>query len=170
LTHTVADGVRVVVSSGGPAGAAASEGQAYGLLLTGLAMTSAQGSSPPYRQALTFGEELFAGSRRMCAMSRRSCQEDGQAMCGGKQGKRSGESTPGFSACLPAWRFDVSLRSQLLSGSASDADEDALLGLLLMLACSDALLWPAWHAAAAWAYETARAFLQYNTIEAPEGL
>ena len=84
----------------------------YGLMLAGLAMTSVEQGTQSWRTALTFGEELFAGWRRMCEMSRKSCQDDGQARCGGRLNKRTGETIKGFASCLPAWRFDDNLRSQ----------------------------------------------------------
>ncbi|KAL1500493.1 hypothetical protein AB1Y20_013150 [Prymnesium parvum] len=173
LTLPLTPAGRAVQSSGGVAGGVVSEGQGYGLLLAGLTLTSEARGSAGWQAALLFGEELFAGWRRMCELTRHGCQDDAQASgaaCGGKMNKRTGERTKGIAACLPAWRFDESLRAQQSPGSATDGDEDALLGLILLISASDANAWPLWHSAVLWAFETARAFLRYNTIEAPRGL
>ena len=157
---------RAVLSSGGVAdGVVVSEGMGYGLLLAGVALASEPRDSECWRKALSLGEELFAGWRLMCERTRNSCQAYAPAMCGGRV-KRTGEPSRGTVACLPAWQFDVELRRQRSSGSAADADEDALLGLVLMVEATDAAAWPSRPAAQLWAYETARAFLQYNTAAA----
>jgi len=162
LTSTAADGVRVVHSSGGAAGGVISEGMGYALLLAGLAMSSERPSSPEWQTALAFGEEIFAGWRRMCELTRESCQEDATARCGSRP-RKNAEPLPGFASCLPAWKFDDKLRTQQAAGSATDGDEDALLGMVLMVSSSDADTWPLWRSAAHWAFETARAFLRFNT-------
>ena len=132
LTMESAGNARVVRSSGGAAsGGVVSEGMGYGLLLAGIAAAAEERGSDSWRASLSFGEELFVGWRRMAESTHSSCQDDDQrALCGGRP-KRTGEGpTRGHSACLPAWRFDHQIRKQAGPGSAADADEDALLGLV----------------------------------------
>ena len=132
LTVEVAGNARVVRSSGGAAsGGVVSEGMGYGLLLAGIAAAAEERGGASWRASLWFGEQLFVGWRRMAESSHSSCQDDDQrALCGGRL-KRTGEGpTRGHSACLPAWRFDNQIRKQAGPGSAADADEDALLGLV----------------------------------------
>lgn len=103
----------------------------YGLLLAGVAAAAEERGGASWRAALRFGEQLFAGWRHMAESSYSSCQDnDPRALCGGRL-KHTGEGpTRSHSACLPAWRFDNQIRKQPGSGSAADADEDALLGLM----------------------------------------
>ena len=132
LTVESAGNARVVRSSGGAAsGGVVSEGMGYGLLLAGIAAAAEERGSDSWRASLSFGEQLFVGWRRMAESTHSSCQDDDQrALCGGRP-KRTGEGpTRGHSACLPAWRFDNQIRKQAGPGSAADADEDALLGLV----------------------------------------
>ena len=153
---------RVVMSSGGVAGGVISEGQGYGMLLAGIALASQPPSSPAWQEALSFAQELFAGWRRMCELSKNSCQDDARLRCGGRR-KHEGEKAEGFAPCLPSWQFDEGLKSQRGSGSATDGDEDALLGLVLLLQSSSASAWPLWERTLSWTYESIRAFLHYNT-------
>jgi hypothetical protein len=153
---------RVVKSSGGAAGGVVSEGQGYGLLLAGVTLSTQTPGSTAYRATLSFAEELFSGWRRMAELSKGSCQDDPTLRCGGHR-KREGEMAKGFAPCLPSWAFDDTLRAQRGSGSASDGDEDAILGLVLLLQSSSAEHWPLWDRALSWTYETVRAFLRYNT-------
>ena len=132
LTVESGGNARVVRSSGGAAsGGVVSEGMGYGLLLAGIAAAAEERGSDSWRASLSFGEQLFVGWRRMAESTHSSCQDDDQrALCGGRP-KRTGEGpTRGHSACLPAWRFDNQIRKQAGPGSAADADEDALLGLV----------------------------------------
>ena len=155
---------RVVHSSGGAAGAKSitSEGMGYGLLIAGVAVASQPESSAGWRAALTFGEELFAGWRRMCELSTGTCQDDPHQWCGGRL-KRDGPGAKGFASCLPSWLFDDALRAQAASGSAADGDEDALLGLVLLTQSTSPKLWPLHEQTLAWTYESLRAFLRYDT-------
>ena len=138
-----------------------SEGMGYGLIVAGIALSTQPTGSPSWRAALSFGEELFAGWRRMCELSRDHCQDDPHLRCGGRL-KRDGMQARGFTSCLPSWQFDDALRTQRGSGSATDADEDALLGLVLMVQATSHQSWALWEQTLSWTYETARAFLHYN--------
>ena len=114
LTVEVAGNARVVRSSGGAAtGSVVSEGMGYGLLLAGITAAAEARGSASWRAAIWFGEQLFAGWRRMCEESRESCQDDDpRARCGGRL-KRTGEGpTRGRTPCMPSWRFDNQIRKQ----------------------------------------------------------
>ena len=154
---------RVVRSSGGAAGGVVTEGQGYGLLLAGVALAGQSIGSPGWRSTLSFGEELFAGWRRMCELSTNSCQDEPRLRCGGRR-KHDGERAEGFAPCLPSWQFDDELKKQRGAGSATDGDEDALLGLVLLLQSSSASSWPLWERTLSWTYESVRAFLHFNTV------
>ena len=84
---------RVVRSSGGAAGGVVTEGQGYGLLLAGVALAGQSIGSPGWRSTLSFGEELFAGWRRMCELSTNSCQDEPRLRC-----HPSGPTMPRFAA------------------------------------------------------------------------
>ena len=171
LTVEVAGNARVVRSSGGAAtGSVVSEGMGYGLLLAGITAAAEARGSASWRAAIWFGEQLFAGWRRMCEESRESCQDDDpRARCGGRL-KRTGEGpTRCRTPCVRYWRFDNQIRKQSDPGSAVDADEDALLGLVLLVQASDRESWPGWETVALWAYESCRAFLRFNTLPYAEG-
>ena len=159
---------RIVKSSGGAAGGVVSEGQGYGLLLAGVTLSTQSPGTPAYRATLSFGEELFAGWRRMCELSKGSCQDDPHLRCGGHR-KRDGEAAKGFAPCLPSWAFNDDARSQRGSGSATDGDEDALLGLMLLLQSSGPEVWPLWERTLSWTYESVRAFLRFNTKASGHG-
>ena len=58
--------VRAVRSSGGAAGGVVSEGQGYGLLLTGIVAASLPRDHPRRAEILALGFELFLGWKRMC--------------------------------------------------------------------------------------------------------
>lgn len=154
---------RVVHSSGGAAGikSVTSEGMGYGLLIAGVAVATQPEASASWRAALTLGEELFAGWRRMCEMSKGGCQEDPHLWCGGLL-KRDGVNSKGFTACLPSWLFDAGVRTQAATGSATDGDEDALLGLVLLTEATSAQLWPQHEHTLSWTYESLRAFLTHG--------
>ena len=153
---------RIVKSAGGAAGGVVSEGQGYGLLLAGVTLSTQTPGTTAYRATLSFGEELFAGWRRMAELSKGSCQDEPHMRCGGHR-KRDGEAAKGFAPCLPSWAFDDGVRAQRGSGSASDGDEDAILGLILLLQASSPEEWPLWERTLSWTYESVRAFLKYNT-------
>ena len=88
---------RVVRSSGGAAGGIVSEGQGYGLLLAGVSLASQPAGSPAWRATLSFGEELFAGWRRMCELSKSACQDEARMRCGGRRSVAAGGQSVGCS-------------------------------------------------------------------------
>ena len=60
---------------------------ADGLLLAGIAVASEPRGSANWRSAIWFGEQLFAGWRRMCEISKNSCQDDPRLRCGGRRNR-----------------------------------------------------------------------------------
>mmetsp|Transcript_40791 Transcript_40791/g.101352 ORF Transcript_40791/g.101352 Transcript_40791/m.101352 type:complete len:234 (+) Transcript_40791:1717-2418(+) len=74
--------------------------------------------------------------------------------------------------CLPSWRWKPDLLQPKDHGSASDGDEDALLGLILLTLGATEEEWPCdptdfsipcYRSLVLWAYQSCRSFLQYNT-------
>lgn len=111
--------VRVVHSEGGVAGGVVSEGQGYGLLLAAGAVSALPSSHPRHAELLETAYELFLGWRLMCERtSNVGCRA--QQLCGGE-----------FD-CLPSWKWDDSLATELGTGSAPDGDEDAILGMAIL--------------------------------------
>ena len=159
---------RVVHSSGGAAGGVVSEGQGYGIMLAGM-LAAALPLDHPYREeVLLYGHELYLGWRRMCELTTiNSCQDT--HMCG----------PDGAHECLPSWKFDDRMAGEaadcpwaeqsLCTGSAPDGDEDAILGMiLLVLATAQDTPAPAWRSGMAlWAIQSARAFLEHQTVTHP---
>ena len=156
---------RIVRSSGGVAAdGVVSEGMGYGLLLAGVALSQNEAGSAEHSAALTFGEELYTGWRRMCELSQKhACQDDPTMRCGGRR-RTDGIAAKGYAPCLPSWKFDNDIESQRGTGSATDGDEDALLGLILMLHSTSTASWPLWERTLSWTYESVRAFLRFNTV------
>jgi len=141
---------RVVHSSGGAAGGVVSEGQGYGLMLAGLLAASLPPSHASRPAVLARGYELFRGWRLMCERTvSDSCQNT--YMCG----------ADGAHECLPSWQFDDAITSEVGTGSAPDGDEDAILGmLLLVLSTQDDSSRPAWWPELAqWTYQSCQSFL-----------
>ena len=68
---------RAVLSSGGAAGGVVSEGQGYGLLVSGAILASLPADHPDHNAVLDLTYEYFLGWRRMCELSNSpsSCQE-----------------------------------------------------------------------------------------------
>ena len=75
----------------------------------------------------------------------------------------------GAHVCLPGWKFNHDLSQQLGGGSAPDGDEDAILGMILLVqATKDQNPRPAWWGRMAkWAYMSCIAFIQFETAPHP---
>ncbi|EOD24312.1 hypothetical protein EMIHUDRAFT_457782 [Emiliania huxleyi CCMP1516] len=71
--------------------------------------------------------------------------------------------------CLPSWKFDDAVTQEVGTGSAPDGDEDAILGMLLLVLAtqSEAPRPPWWGEVAQWAYQSCRAFLQHLSVDHP---
>lgn len=156
-------GIRVVLSSGGAAGGVISEGQGYGLLIAGAVLGSLDPEDHRFAYALRIAHELFLGWKYMCEKTSvnkgNTClQRSNLTQCGDH-----------MSECFPSWKFDDDLQSEVGQGSATDGDEDALLGLVLVTLATENLgVRPGWwQAAAKWAYDSCRAFIVLQTTEHP---
>jgi len=160
--------IRAVHSSGGAASGVVSEGQGYGLLLAGVLAAALPASHTRRGDILNFGHELFLGWQRMCERTTiNSCQDT--HFCG----------ADGSHECLPSWKFDDTLSGEarschwaqegLCTGSAPDGDEDAILGMmLLVLATEKDSERPSWrNGMGIWAVQSARAFLEHQTVVHP---
>lgn len=123
--ETYSDGTttaRVVHSSGGAAGGVVSEGQGYGLLLAGTLAAALPQSDPSRADVIQKGYELFRGWRLMCERTTtNSCQA--AYMCGEENDHE----------CLPSWKFSDDVTLELGGGSALDGDEDAILGMVMLV-------------------------------------
>jgi hypothetical protein len=71
--------------------------------------------------------------------------------------------------CLPSWKWTRDLLEQIETGSASDADADALLGMVLLVsaATKEALHPPFVNNLILLTYQSIVAFVQYETIAHP---
>jgi len=150
---------RAVLSSGGAASGVVSEGQGYGLLIAGLLAASLDASHPRRAEVVAFALELYNGWLTMCERTVvNSCQTQTCTTPDGSQHE-----------CLPSWKFDNSLTTEIGTGSAPDGDEDAILGMiLLVLATKEDHPRPGWWVdVARWAYESCRAFLRELTVAHP---
>lgn len=146
---------RAVHSSGGAAGGVVSEGQAYGMLLAGTVAASLGSSHANFSWVVDRGVELYRGWRRMCSLSISSsaCQ--------------SYYCANGTIPCLPHWKFDDSLSVVWGTGSATDADEDAVLALILLLRATESnkASYSWWNEMSDHTYQTCRAFLDFDTSQ-----
>lgn len=159
--ETYVDGsltARVVHSSGGAAGGVVSEGQGYGLLLVGSLVAAMPRSSADRAELLSAGYELFRGWRLMCERTvADSCQAS--HFCGEDESHE----------CLPSWKFDDAVTAEAGTGSAPDGDEDAILGMLLLVLGTQGddprPSW--WDEVARWTYQSCRAFLHHLSDDHP---
>jgi hypothetical protein len=164
-TRTLADGTtvvsqRAVHSSGGVAGGVVSEGQGYGLFLAGVLAARLPRDHSRRTELLALSYEFFEGWRRMCANTvANSCQTAVEYLCG----------TPATHECLPSWQFDNGITAERGTGSAPDGDQDAILGMILLVLAtrhdSPRPLW--WDELARWTYQSCRAFLHFQSVDHP---
>ena len=97
-----ADSARVVHSSGGAAGGVVSEGQGYGLVLSGALAAAMPASHPRRAEVVATAHELFVGWRTMCERTDDNSCQTGH-MCG----------DDGAHECLPSWKFDDNLAAEV---------------------------------------------------------
>jgi len=89
-----------------------SEGQGYGLLLAGAAAAALPADHPRWDDVVTLALQYFRGWEAMCvATVADSCQE--VYLCGANEEFK----------CLPSWKFNADVSSELDTGSATDGDE-----------------------------------------------
>ncbi|CAK9084462.1 unnamed protein product [Durusdinium trenchii] len=162
LTNQPVNGsdARAVHSSGGAAGGVVSEGQGYGVLLTGAFLAMLTPEDEDWEQMKVYFYQMFLGWRRMCEYSKEdSCQEDAGFLCDGNP-------------CLPHWKFDDNLTTVLGKGSAPDGDEDAMTGMLLAVLSltrqqQHDVEWLA--EVGTWTYNTCKQFFLSETIASSSG-
>ena len=74
--------------------------------------------------------------------------------------------------CLPSWKFDNQVMGEVGSDSAPDGDEDAILGMIVLLLATKAQVprptW--WLHLARWAYQSCHSFLVHSTQPHPRRL
>jgi len=155
LTLVQPDGSVTILSAGGAAGGIISEGQGYGILIASVTAIAIGPSDPNYQSVITMAYNLWRGWQRMCigSLSGNSCQTN--YYC-----------TPGngtYYPCLPHWKFNSQLGNWEY-GSATDGDEDAILGMILLVAqtANNKPSW--WTQVANWAFDSIRQFYDYDTI------
>mmetsp|Transcript_101277 Transcript_101277/g.285520 ORF Transcript_101277/g.285520 Transcript_101277/m.285520 type:complete len:1052 (-) Transcript_101277:131-3286(-) len=153
---------RAVHSSGGAAGGVVSEGQAYGLLFSGIVFAALDEGDADRDTVMDLTYSFFLGWRRMAELSGNSgsCQEDEGFKCGGGQ-----------YPCLPHWKFGNDLTAVVGKGAAPDGDADALAGMLLTIMSLEASTsQPSWYSdMASWAYETCMQFYLSATVDSSSG-
>jgi hypothetical protein len=167
LTYTASSSpltLALVASGGvsGSGGSVVSEGQAYGLLITGIVLASwdthAQDKSDADRQAVVddfYG--YFNGWVAMCQNNQAggtSCQSE--ALCVAEDGTTS--------ICLPDWKQSKDFSATEGTGAAPDGDQDAIVGMIFALgALANDSSKPSWYSTvAAWADSSISAFMQFN--------
>ena len=78
-------------------------------------------------EVLELAYELYLGWRRMCERTRvDSCQDTHK--CGADERHE----------CLAGWKFDSNVEEEVGTGSASDGDADAILGMVLLASAAEA--------------------------------
>lgn len=140
---------RAVHSSGGAAGGVVSEGQGYGLLIAATVAHTASGSNQ--QSAKNYAFEFFRGWKKMCQLTDSGSCQSGGYIC---------ETNP----CLSNWKLNDQLTGTLGTGSASDGDEDAILGMIILVETTAAENPSWWNEVARWAYNSCKAFMDFNTI------
>eukprot|EP00516_Mucochytrium_quahogii_P008346 CAMPEP_0203764924 /NCGR_PEP_ID=MMETSP0098-20131031/18130_1 /ASSEMBLY_ACC=CAM_ASM_000208 /TAXON_ID=96639 /ORGANISM=" , Strain NY0313808BC1" /LENGTH=1065 /DNA_ID=CAMNT_0050661127 /DNA_START=2126 /DNA_END=5323 /DNA_ORIENTATION=- len=131
-----------------------SEGQGYGLLIGGVTVATLRnqpGSENEFDTAIDKTVGLFNGWKRMCQLSKWS--RPNSLGC-----------DMGNSVCFPDWNFDLGLSQSLGTGFATDADEDAIVGMiLLVLATQDKKdSYPWWNEIAHWTFDSVQSFMTWH--------
>ena len=155
--ETLGIDVRAVRSSGGAAGGVVSESQGYGVMMAGIVAASLPLTHPRRTEVLVNGVEMFLGWRTMCERTVvNSCQA---TMCGPNAEHE----------CLPSWKFDDDLVAEVSTGSAPDGDEDAILGMILLVLAGEQEAAPiaGLDDVAKWAYQSCASFLQHLSTPHP---
>jgi len=153
-----------LVASGGAAGGGnlvVSESQAYGLLITGTVLASwdthaGQVSGANRNEVLRSFEGYYNFWKEMC---KNSSNKSSNCQSGGNYCKSGSNSY----VCLPDWRHYKTGGSES-TGPAPDADEDAIVGIILAVkAVENDANKPSWYdEARKWADASASAFYDYE--------
>jgi hypothetical protein len=167
ITHKNSATNYAMVSSGGAAGdgtKVVSESQAYGLLITGTILASWDTHAKKVPGAnrntvLKYFEGYYNFWKQMCKNSSNNVHTNCQA--GGKYCKD--DSTGTSYVCLPDWKHHKTGGSDE-TGPAPDADEDAIVGIILAVkAVENDQNKPSWYdEARKWADASATAFYEFE--------
>jgi len=147
-----------VLSSGGAAGdgsSVVSEDQAHGVLSAALTLASMEEKDKNYAAAKNKFYGYFNGWKKMCENSEFDAWCQKPFYCNGGQ-----------LPCLPGWKQDAALTKVEGRGAAPDADEDAILGMIIAVkAVGNDSNTPFWlEEVRIWADESCTQFLKDNTV------
>eukprot|EP00751_Fragilariopsis_kerguelensis_P033136 CAMPEP_0170972222 /NCGR_PEP_ID=MMETSP0735-20130129/45900_1 /TAXON_ID=186038 /ORGANISM="Fragilariopsis kerguelensis, Strain L26-C5" /LENGTH=887 /DNA_ID=CAMNT_0011392751 /DNA_START=66 /DNA_END=2729 /DNA_ORIENTATION=+ len=166
ITHKNSGDNYALVASGGAAGSGnlvVSESQAYGLLITGTILASWDTHADKVQnsnrsEVLKYFEGYYNFWKQMC---KDSSNKSTNCQSGGNYCK---DSNGGSSVCLPDWRHYKTGGSES-TGPAPDADEDAIVGIILAVkAVENDANKPSWYnEARKWADASATAFVEFET-------
>jgi len=166
ITHKNSADNYALVASGGAAGSGnlvVSESQAYGLLITGTILASWDTHADKVKnssrsEVLKYFEGYYNFWKQMC---KDSSNKSTNCQNGGNYCK---DSNGGSSVCLPDWRHYKTGGSES-TGPAPDADEDAIVGIILAVkAVENDANKPSWYnEARKWADASATAFVEFET-------
>eukprot|EP00566_Odontella_aurita_P036575 CAMPEP_0113569684 /NCGR_PEP_ID=MMETSP0015_2-20120614/24549_1 /TAXON_ID=2838 /ORGANISM="Odontella" /LENGTH=821 /DNA_ID=CAMNT_0000472379 /DNA_START=510 /DNA_END=2972 /DNA_ORIENTATION=- /assembly_acc=CAM_ASM_000160 len=156
ITQSVEPDAFSIVARGGAAGGGGytvSEGQAYGVLASAIALASLDESDPRKGEVSEKFRKYFNGWKKMCENSSPApCQS--LTYCDG-----------GKTACLPGWKHTSDLNEVDGTGAAPDGDEDAIAGMIIAIKAveSDSAR-PSWYEEVRdWADRSCTQFLKDNT-------
>lgn len=144
-----------VHSSGGAAGGIISEGQGYGLLAAATTAAIIGPTSASFSTVVNQAYSLFLGWKQMCIQSTSDqCQSPRYCTSGGS-------TYP----CLPHWKFDDVMGSAIGTGSAPDGDEDAILGMIVLLKLTQTNKPAWWNEVAQWTFNSCKQFYDSSTAQ-----
>lgn len=152
-----------VIASGGAAGSGnvVSEGQAYGVLSSAIALASMDVSDSNRNTVMNQFYGYFNGWKQMCINSSPSpCQSPQYCT-----------HSSGNAPCLPGWKHSGDLSSVIGTGAAPDGDEDAILGMIIAVkALEKGNQLPSWYdELRQWTDESITQFLVDNTVLSSSG-
>jgi len=151
-----------VVAEGGAAGNdVVSEGQGYGLLISGITLASMELNDPNRSSVMKTFYGYFNAWKRMAELSNDGpghCQD--VKFCGG-----------GSLPCLPGWKYPKELDYIIGTGSAPDGDADAITGMIFgVKAIANDAERPDWFdEVSQWADASATQFMYHSTVASSTG-
>lgn len=104
------------------------------------------------------GYAIFRGWKKMCTLSKGAGNCQSVAYCD--------DATP----CLPHWKVNDDLTAALETGPASDGDEDAIVGMIMLTlaAETDRNAWAWYNEVAEWSYSTCVQHYESNFIDSQD--
>ena len=157
-----------VLAEGGAAGgggSVVSEGQAYGLLTSALALADMDANDQDYGYVMEKFWGYYNGWKKMCinSLGVSSCQQT-------KFCEHEGSNYP----CLPGWKHSGNLTEVTGTGAAPDGDADAIVAMIIAVkALEGTSLTQKWHdrmnEVKDWADQSCTQFLADNTKLSPSG-